>query len=83
MAIRKALKVAILDAGKSQRQIAAECGIHENRISSIVRGWIEPRDTEREAIAAALGKSIDELFDPPTNERAAGRVSIRPSPEAA
>ena len=84
MGIRLALKVAIIAVGKSQRQIAADCGLHENRFSAIVCGWTEPRVTERQAIAAALGKSIEEIFDPPTHERSAGRVSIGPSsPEAA
>ena len=63
MAIRLALKIALLAAGKSQRQTAAECGIAETRFSEIVRGWTAPRDKERQAIAAALGKHTRELFD--------------------
>ena len=63
MAIRLALKVALLTAGKSQRQTAAECGIAETRFSEIVRGWAAPRDSEQLAIAAALGKQPRELFD--------------------
>ena len=62
MLMRIALKMAILAAGKSQRQVAAQCGIHENRFSEIVRGWTDPREGERKDIAAALGKPADELF---------------------
>jgi hypothetical protein len=62
--VRLNLKIAIVASGKSQRQIAAACGhIPENRFSAIVRGWIEPRDDERVAIAAALGKPADQLFE--------------------
>ncbi|HZO57055.1 MAG TPA: helix-turn-helix transcriptional regulator [Bryobacteraceae bacterium] len=56
------LKIAIVASGKSQRQIAAACGVPENRLSEIVRGWAEPRDREREALAAVLGKPADDLF---------------------
>ena len=62
MAMRLALKVAILAQGISQRQVAAQCGIHENRFSKFVCGWTDPREDERQAIAAALGRSVDELF---------------------
>lgn len=62
MAMRLALKLAILAADKSQRQFAAECGIHENRLSEIVRGWTDPRPAERKAIAAALGQPPEALF---------------------
>ena len=36
------LKLAIVAARKSQRQIAAEVRLTENRFSEIVCGWIEP-----------------------------------------
>lgn len=57
------LKVAIVESGKSQRQIAAACNIPENRFSSIVHGWTYPREAERVAIAAAVGKEVDQLFE--------------------
>jgi hypothetical protein len=56
MPIRLAPKTSLLAAGKSQRFVAAESGISEHRFSEIVRGWTTPRDVERDAIAAALGK---------------------------
>jgi transcriptional regulator with XRE-family HTH domain len=61
--VRLNLKIAILASGESQRQVAAKCGIPETRFSEIVRGWAEPRDRERDAIAAALNKPVDELFE--------------------
>ncbi len=61
--MRLNLKVAIVASGKSQRQIAAACQIPENRFSSIVDGWVHPRDGECEAIAGALGRSVAELFE--------------------
>ena len=66
--VRLNLKIAIVKSGKSQRQIAAACKIPENRFSSIVHGWTDPRDGERAAIAAVLGKATDELFVKETNE---------------
>jgi hypothetical protein len=60
------LKHAIIDDGRSQRALCrAADGMAESRLSSIVRGWVEPREDERRAIAAALGKSEDELFTEP------------------
>ena len=56
------LKIAIVLSGHSQRQIAAVSGIPEARLSTLVHGWAEPRDHERNAIAAALGKLPEELF---------------------
>lgn len=61
--MRLNLKVAVFASGKSQRAIAAACSIPENRFSEIVRGWAEPREHERQAIAAVLGKPINELFE--------------------
>ncbi len=58
-----ALKIAIAASGKLQRQIAASTGIRENRLSTIVNGWTEPRKDERAAIAAALGRTSAELFN--------------------
>lgn len=63
------LKTAIFAAGKSQRQIAAACGIPENRFSEIIRGWTSPRSSERAAIAAALGQPVAELFEADVLER--------------
>ena len=64
--MRMQLKLAIVAAGKSQRQVAAETPrVTENRLSEIVNGWIEPRDEEKAAIARVLGQPIERLFEAP------------------
>lgn len=60
--MRLGLKLKIIASGKSQRQIGAETGIPENRISEIVRGWADPRDTEMAELIRVLGCSSD-VFD--------------------
>lgn len=56
------LKLAFLEAGKTQRRVAAETKIPENKLSAFVQGWKEPTGDERVAIAHALGKSVDQVF---------------------
>jgi transcriptional regulator with XRE-family HTH domain len=63
--MRLDLKLAILRIGKTQRQIALELDIPENRLSELVRGLVLPREGEREALARALDRSPDELFSQP------------------
>lgn len=59
---RLQLKFAILAAGKTQRRVAADSGITENRFSEIVCGWIDPTADERTRIAAVLNASPERLF---------------------
>ena len=62
--MRLGLKLAILAAGKTQRQTAAETKLlSENRLSEIVRGWAEPRDDEKEALARVLNQQVAVLFE--------------------
>lgn len=60
--MRVNLKLAFLRSGKTQRQIASDTGIPENRLSELVRGWAVPREDEREVLARALNRSKDDLF---------------------
>ena len=60
--MRLKLKIAIVASGGTQRELSRACNVPENRLSSIVRGWINPREPERQAIAAALGKPVSEVF---------------------
>lgn len=57
-----ALKVAILESGKTQRVIAVRTGIDETRLSRIVRGQISPVKLERKALTRVLHKAESELF---------------------
>jgi hypothetical protein len=56
------LKVAIVESGRSQREISRDSGIPENRLSTIVQGWQEPRPEERQVLAGTLGRPEGELF---------------------
>ena len=60
--MRVNLKIAIVRSGRTQRQLAKQCGINENRLSAIVRGWFNPRPDEQSRIADALGCAVAELF---------------------
>jgi transcriptional regulator with XRE-family HTH domain len=53
--LRIALKSFIFASGKSQRQIAVESHITENRLSEFVRGWTDPNQDERLALMRVLG----------------------------
>jgi transcriptional regulator with XRE-family HTH domain len=57
-----ALKVAILQSGKSQLQIAAETGLDETVLSKFVRGWRTPTPEQAKAIAKAVKAKPSELF---------------------
>ena len=76
MALNLQLKFAILAAGwQSQRHFAIHVRIPESRFSEIIRGWVEPRDEERAAIAKALSRPEDYLFRHQTAEHPlAGRA---------
>lgn len=57
-----ALKVAIVESGRSQRVLSRVARIPETRLSHIVRGRIEPTAKEMERISKALARPVDELF---------------------
>lgn len=59
---RAALRDAIFRSGMSQREVAKLAGMPESYLSQIVRGRMNPTDTQIDAIAAALGQSADALF---------------------
>jgi hypothetical protein len=61
----RTLKLAIVQAGKTQREISRETGIPETRLSDLVRGWTRARPDEREKLARALGAPAAVLFDEP------------------
>ena len=58
--MRLRLKTAILASGKTQRRVAADIGMPENRLSEIVRGWVTPSSDERERLVSALGQPVDD-----------------------
>jgi hypothetical protein len=66
--MRVALKAAIFASGNTQRQVAAAAGLPENKLSEIVRGWVDPTQAERAVLVRILGCSFD-VFDLSTVEK--------------
>lgn len=62
MAPNVALKLAIFGSGITQIRIAKQIGIHESRLSRIIRGHDEPSEAEKKAIARVLRRPVTELF---------------------
>ena len=60
--MRLKLKMAIHQAETTQRRVARQVRISENRLSDIVQGWVDPDQRERVAIATALSQAPDQLF---------------------
>ncbi len=58
----KALKHAIVDSEKTQRQIARSTRIDETRLSRIASRQVAPKPREMKALARVLGRPQDELF---------------------
>jgi transcriptional regulator with XRE-family HTH domain len=63
------LKLAILEAGVTQKSVAEKAGMSETRLSHIARG-LHPSNDEAVALADAIGRTVDELW-PPTGAEAA------------
>ena len=55
------LKLAIVASGRLQRDIAHELGLQESTLSRYANGLHVP-ESKRPAIAAALGREVDDLF---------------------
>jgi transcriptional regulator with XRE-family HTH domain len=64
MAANSALKMAIFSTGQTQTTIADRAGIHESRLSKIIRGHIDATDEEQKALAKVLRLPRHELFPP-------------------
>jgi transcriptional regulator with XRE-family HTH domain len=59
--MRLDLKIAILKSGKTQRRLALDCRIPENRLSAIVCDRETPTDEELTALTRELGQPADQL----------------------
>jgi transcriptional regulator with XRE-family HTH domain len=64
MAPNTALKTAIFSSGTTQTAVSQKTGIHESRLSRIVRGHIDPTNDEKRAIARALRRQVSDFFPP-------------------
>jgi transcriptional regulator with XRE-family HTH domain len=60
--VRVGLKVAIVASQRTQRDIARAINGNENRLSEIVRGVVDPTQSERAALARELGRPEHDLF---------------------
>lgn len=57
-----ALKVAVIQSGKEQGEIAQLAKIHQTRLSQIVRRRVTPTESEKLRIAGVLQKPVEDLF---------------------
>jgi transcriptional regulator with XRE-family HTH domain len=57
-----ALKIAIIESGLSQVDIAKAAELHESRLSQIVNGRREPTDAEQKVLARVLRRKAALLF---------------------
>jgi len=57
-----ALKIAILESGLSQLEVAKAADIHESRLSHLVNGHKEPSDAEQRALGRVLKRKPAQLF---------------------
>ena len=57
-----ALKMAILESGLTQIEVAKAAAMHESRLSHIINGHREANKTERESLARVLKRTIARLF---------------------
>jgi transcriptional regulator with XRE-family HTH domain len=56
------LKIALIQAGKRQFELALQTGIGESTVSRIVNSYRIPTAEEKRKIARALGCSIQKLW---------------------
>lgn len=62
MAPNTALKSAIFSRGTTQTVVAQKTGIHESRLSRIIRGHDTASDEEKKAIAKSLNLPVNQVF---------------------
>lgn len=60
--MNRALKVAIVASGRTQREVAQRVGMDQWRLSRIIAGDVTPRPQEQRRIARILRCEIAEIF---------------------
>jgi hypothetical protein len=55
-------KAKIVESGKTLKQVAKEAGIHPTLLSLAIGGRYNLKDSEKAAIAEAVGRPVDEVF---------------------
>ena len=56
------LKLARLEVGKSQWDVAKETGIPQSTVSLYERGYLEPKLEHKEILAKLYGKQVEDLW---------------------
>ena len=56
--------VALRSRGWSQKRLSEESGISQQVVWKLCNGYREPKSSEKQRIASALGMSVSELFSP-------------------
>ena len=69
--MNKALRIAIIERGLKQTDVARRIGVDDARMSGFVHGRHEPTDRQKKRIARLLRKSVPEIF-PETQSNDAG-----------
>jgi len=73
------LKIAIIQARKTQRRVAIETRIAEVRLSAIVSGHgVPPTAQEQRLLSKCLGRPVEDLFSPDVIELAIANESTAP-----
>jgi transcriptional regulator with XRE-family HTH domain len=62
------LKVAIIESGHTQREVARALGVGETRLSDLVTGTAAPRHHEEIALSELLARPVDWLFSDPADD---------------
>jgi transcriptional regulator with XRE-family HTH domain len=56
------LKMALIETGKRQGEVARALGVSESKMSLWVRGYRLPTEAEMRAIAKVLRRPVQQLF---------------------
>ena len=75
--ICRRLKVALDQAGKTQRDLARHCRVTDPTVSAWVTGIVTPRPHRLVAIADFVGESIDWLMNRETMDRVLSSKLVR------
>jgi transcriptional regulator with XRE-family HTH domain len=60
--MNKALRIAIINSGLRQYDVAKRVGVGEARMSGFVHGRFEPTQDEKKRIAKVLKVAVHDLF---------------------
>jgi hypothetical protein len=56
------LKIAIIESGKTQKEVANESGIHPSLLSMAINGRYNLTEPEKYAVAQTIGLHVEDVF---------------------